>query len=129
MARGSPTDLLRSDWAIVETEYGSRCGLRSTIELLSVVGSTVAMFTRVNLPLTLGSKRISLVASVPTTVTCPLTGFTPTDMHRFIRPVAYVTPSVLTLITARSRSGRFQFATRPESAELAPETLSVQSWL
>jgi hypothetical protein len=39
-------------------------------------------------PITLGSKRISLVASVPTTVTTPVPGSTAIAMFRFISPSA-----------------------------------------
>jgi hypothetical protein len=63
-----------------------RCGFKSTIEVLVRPGWIArASSTRVKRPWTLGSKRISFVASVPTIVTSPVDGSIPIAMHRFIR--------------------------------------------
>src|SRR5262245_31372821 len=53
--------------------------------LVRVTGSTRATFTRKNTPFSTGSKRRSLVASVPTTVIWPETGLTATAMQMFMR--------------------------------------------
>ena len=44
------------------------------------------------MPFKFGSKRTSLMASVPTTAMLPEAGFTPTAMQRFIKPAAYPVP-------------------------------------
>jgi hypothetical protein len=74
----------------------------------------------------LGSKRTSFVASVPTTLTMPVAGFTPSAMHRFIRRSRYVTVPEAVSITATSWSLIVHPARRPVSSETLPLMRLVQ---
>ena len=90
-------------------------------------GSTIAISTRRKTPFRTGSKRTSLIASVPTTANSPVAGFTPMAMFMFIRPSEYESARLLASRMATSWSSRVQPTGRPESAASAPETFAVQS--
>src|SRR6187551_3496170 len=88
---------------------------------------TRAASTRRNVPRTLGSKRTSFVASVPTTTTSPEAGFTAIAMQTFIRRRTYFTSSDFASITATSLSERSHPVGLPDAPALAPLTKLCQS--